>query len=60
MQLFSTSSLLIPITLKTIINPEIKSQEIAAERNQIKSQKIEHSFELLKRLNFPFKEKRSN
>ena len=26
----------------------------------IKSQKKEHSFELLKQLNFPFKEKRSN
>ena len=48
-----------------IIFPEVNFDKVDKIRGLditivIKSQKIEHSFELLKYLNFPFKEKRSN
>ena len=48
-----------------IIFPEVNFDKVDKIRGLditivIKSQKIEHSFELLKSLNFPFKEERSN
>ena len=48
-----------------IIFPEVNFDKVDKIRGLditivIKSQKIEHSFELLKHLNFPFREKRSN
>ena len=48
-----------------IIFPEVNFDKVDKIRGLditivIKSQKVEHSFELLKHLNFPFKEKRSN
>ena len=48
-----------------IVFPEVNFDKVEKIRGLditivIKSQKQEHSFELLKRLNFPFKEKRSN
>ena len=48
-----------------IIFPEVNFDKVDKIRGLditivIKSQKVEHSFELLKRLNFPFKEIRSN
>ncbi len=48
-----------------IIFPEVNFDKVDKIRGLditivIKSQKVEHSFELLKHLNFPFREKRSN
>ena len=48
-----------------IIFPEVNFDKVDKIRGLditivIKSQKVEHSYELLKHLNFPFKEKRSN
>ena len=48
-----------------IIFPEVNFDKVDKIRGLditivIKSQKVEHSFELLKSLNFPFKEERSN
>ena len=48
-----------------IVFPEVNFDKVDKIRGiditiSIKSQKKEHSFELLKQLNFPFKEKRSN
>ena len=48
-----------------IIFPEVNFDKVDKIRGlditiAIKSQKVEHSFELLKHLNFPFREKRSN
>ena len=48
-----------------IIFPEVNFDKVDKIRGLditivIKSQKVEHSFELLKRLNFPFRETRSN
>ena len=48
-----------------IIFPEVNFDKVDKIRGLditivIKSQKVEHSFELLKNLNFPFKEERSN
>ena len=48
-----------------IVFPEVNFDKVDKIRGlditiAIKSQKVEHSFELLKHLNFPFREKRSN
>ena len=48
-----------------IVFPEVNFDKVDKIRGLditivIKSQKVEHSFELLKHLNFPFRERRSN